>query len=142
MRILAVDHGEIHLGLALSDQEGIVARPLPEHAHVSRWSDAAFVANTAKQEGVAAIVVGTPTDAAGDLGKAARRVRRFTAALKQCTTLPVQYWDESDSTTRATQISSHQSRRRNHSIHSIAAAVILQDYLDAHASQNDSPPES
>jgi len=141
MRILAVDHGEIHIGLALSDPAGIVARPLPEHGHVSRGHDAAFVARTAKQEGVAAILVGTPTDATGDLGEAARRVRRFAAALKQCTPLPVHYWDESDSTTRATQISLQQPTQRKHSIHSIAAAVILQEYLDAHAPQNGPPPE-
>ena len=141
MRILAGDHGEIHIGLALSDPAGIVARPLLERAHVSRRHDAAFVAITAKQEGVATILVGTPTDAAGDPSKAARRVRRFAAALKQCTPLPVHYWDESDSTTRATQISLQQPTQRKHSIHSIAAAVILQEYLDAHAPQNGPPPE-
>ena len=41
MKILAVDHGTTYIGLALSDPEGIVARPLPVYAHISRQRDAA-----------------------------------------------------------------------------------------------------
>ena len=142
MRILAVDHGEVYIGLALSDPDGIVARPLPEYSHVSRQRDAVIVARIAEREGASTILLGTPSDSEGEPGMATQRVIRFAAALKKYTSLPVKYWDESHTTIRAIQLSRGQSVRRKRSslsTHSIAAAVILQDYLDAHASASDPP---
>ena len=142
MRILAVDHGDAYIGLALSDPDGIIARPLPECSHVSRERDAATVARTAEREGASTILLGAPSDSDGEPGKATRRVVRFAAALKKHTSLPVIYWDESHTTIRAIQIArglSVRTKRSSLSTHSIAAAVILQDYLDAHAPATDSP---
>jgi len=115
---------------------------LPGCHHVSRQSDAAAVARTAEKEDACLILVGIPTDSLGEQGPAGRRVRRFAAALRKYTSLPVKYWDESDSTVRASQLCRILSTRRKTpslSTHSAAAAVILQDYLDTHASQNDPP---
>ena len=142
MRILAVDHGDAYIGLALSDPDGIIARPLPEYSHVSRQLDAAIVARTAEREGASTILLGAPSDSEGEPGKATRRVARFAAALKKHTSLPVKYWDEPHTTIRAIQIARWLSARRNRSslsTHSIAAAVILQDYLDAHAPASNPP---
>lgn len=145
MKILAVDHGLAHIGLAVSDPEGIVARPLPECRHVSRQLDAVMVASTAEKEGASIILLGAPTDSAGLPGNAARRVRRFGAALQKHTVLPVKYWDESHTSIRAAEfVRSKSSRKHTTSniTHSIAAAFILQDFLDAHAPEKDPTHEA
>ena len=136
MTILAVDHGSTFIGLAISDPDHIVARPLAAFAHISRKEDAAHVAKTSKDTGASAILLGTPTDSQGTIVNCNTPINRFVAALKAHTPIPIYLWDESDSTFRAQEIlGSRYSRqtRPNISLHSVAAAVILQDYLDAYA---------
>ena len=67
MRILAVDHGQKRIGLAISDETGALARPLLVLPHVSRAVDAATVAERAAAHDVAQIVVGASYDEDGQL---------------------------------------------------------------------------
>jgi putative Holliday junction resolvase len=140
-RILAIDHGVRKIGLALSDETGLVARPLTVLIHRSAAEDAAAIARLAEAEGVSRIVVGLPLDDDGEAGPRARRVRRWAEAVQQQCQLPLDYWDESFST--STVAGESRRRRRSHSRRSAgraasgaddaeAAAVILQEYLDAH----------
>ena len=136
MTILAIDHGTKHIGIALSDPDRIVARPLAVYAHTSRKNDAARIVATAHQEDVSLIILGTPTNSAGEKVPTSTRTNRFASTLENHTAIPVLLWDESGSTVRARQIYAANNQRKLSSpisIHSIAAAVILQDYLDAHA---------
>jgi len=145
MKILAVDHGDVHIGLAICDASGIVARPLPEYLHVSRDQDAAAVALTARQAGAGTILLGAPTNSVGERGTENRKIRRFAATLKKHTSIPVKLWDESDTSVRAASLTRRRTARRKrktYSAHSIAAAVILQDYLDSHAFSRDTPKKT
>jgi len=134
MRILAVDHGEKRLGLALSDPTATIASPFKVIEHVSRVMDAAQVANLAAENEVALIVIGQSYDEEGNPNLAGRRAAKFAEALKGQTQIPVILWDESFSTqdARATRIEMGVSRtKRSGHIDELAAVMILKSYLDA-----------
>lgn len=134
MRVLAVDHGEKRIGLAISDSTGSIARPLQVIPHTSRLADAARVAEVAAQHGVDLIVVGQSFLEDGRPSPAGRRAARFAEALKSQTQTPIVMWDESFSTQDARlarlEIGVSRKKRRSH-LDDLAAAVILQSYLDA-----------
>lgn len=139
MRILAVDHGEKRIGIALSDQNALIATPLTVIRHISRVLDAAQVAALAAEHGVGRIVVGQSFDEQGQPNLAGRRAARFAEALRAQTGLPVELWDESFSTreARAARLQMGVSRRRRSGhLDEIAATVILQSYLDAQESKS------
>ena len=136
MRYMAIDHGTRYIGIAISDPTGIVSRPLSTILHTSTNKDIQVITDITKSECVDKIILGLATDSRGSNAQATKRNRRFIAALKHSTKLPLLFWDESDSTLRAHQIT--KSSRSIESIHSIAAAVILQDYLDTHAQEQNS----
>ena len=134
MRILAVDHGEKRIGLALSDPTGTIASPLTVLKHVSRLMDAAQVANLATEHGAELIVIGQSFDEEGHPNLAGRRAAKFAEALKQQTQTTVLLWDESFSTqdARAARIELGVSRRRRAGHHdALAAVMILQSYIEA-----------
>jgi putative holliday junction resolvase len=134
MRILAIDHGEKHIGLALSDPTATIASPLKVIRHVSRLLDAAQVADLAAENEAALIVIGQSYDEEGKPNLAGRRAARFAEALKEQTPIPVILWDESFSTqdARATRIEMGVSRKqRSGHMDELAAVMILRSYLDA-----------
>ena len=99
-RILAVDHGEKRIGLALSDPTATIASPLQVIKHVSRLLDAAQVANIASENEVGLIVIGQSFDEEGNPNLAGRRAAKFAEALKEQTNIPVELFDESFHTRR------------------------------------------
>jgi putative Holliday junction resolvase len=134
MRILAVDHGEKRIGLALSDPTATIASPFKVIKHVSRLMDAAQVANLAAENQVALIVIGQSYDEEGNPTLAGRRAAKFAEALKEQTQIPVVLWDESFSTqdARATRIEMDVSRKKRAGhMDELAAVMILKSYLDA-----------
>jgi len=136
MKVLAVDPGEKRIGIALSDPTGTIARPLTVLAHVSRVVDAAAIAQLAAEHGAEMIVVGQALDADNQPTPQSRQAARLAGSIRGQTTLPVILWDESGSTqaARSARIAMGVSRkkRRGH-MDDLAAAVILQDFLDAQA---------
>lgn len=136
-RILAVDPGEKRIGVAVSDPTGTIASPLTVVKHTARGEDAARIAQLAREQGAVRIVVGHPLDAEGEAGPAALRAERFAEALQALTSLPVELWDEFGSTreARAARIALGVPRRKRRGhLDDLAAAVILQSYLDFTAS--------
>ena len=134
MRILAVDHGEKQIGLALSDPTATIASPLKVIKHVSRLMDAAQVANLASENDAALIVIGQSYDEDGRPNLAGRRAAKFAEALKQQTQIPVILWDESFSTqdARTARIEMGVSRRKRAGhMDELAAVMILKSYLEA-----------
>jgi putative Holliday junction resolvase len=134
MRILAVDHGEKRIGLALSDSTGTIANPLQVIKHVSRLLDAAQVADIATQHDAGLIVIGQSFDEAGNPNLAGRRAAKFAEALKEQSSIPVVLWDESFSTqdARAARIELGVSRKkRSGHQDALAAVVILQSFLES-----------
>ncbi|MEP7137846.1 MAG: Holliday junction resolvase RuvX [Chloroflexota bacterium] len=133
MRILAVDHGEKRIGLALSDPTATFASPLSVIKHVSRLMDTAQVANLANENGVGLIVIGQSFDEEGNLNLAGRRAAKFAEALKEQTNIPVELFDESFSTqdARATRIEMGVSRKKRAGhMDELAAVMILRSYIE------------
>lgn len=135
MRILAVDPGEKRIGIAISDPTGTIANPLTVLAHNARMVDAGVIASLAAEHEAGLIVIGAALDDEGLDTPASRHAGRLAEAIRQQTDLPVELWDESGSTqtARAARIAMGTSRRnRRGHMDDLAAAVILQDYLDTH----------
>jgi len=120
--ILAVDPGEVRIGLAISDPTGAIARPLQVIRHVSRKQNAIAIAEVATANGADLVLVGLPLDDEGEIGPQARRSIRLVEELRNTTEVSVETWDESGSTQLA--------GRKDEMIDARAAAFILQDYLD------------
>ncbi len=134
MKVLAVDHGIKNIGLAVSDETGLLARPLIVIPHVARRLDAARVAELAAAEQAAKIIVGVSYGEEGQPNPAGRSALRFMEELALQCPLPVAAWDESLTTqdARAVRIRMGASRKnRAGHLDDVAAAVLLQSYLDA-----------
>jgi len=134
MRILAVDPGEKRLGIAISDPTGTIANPLTVIQHIARAIDAAAIAQLAVEQGAVKIIVGWALDEDNHPSPEGRRAARLADAIRHQTFLPVEMWDESGSTqaARSARLAMGVSRRkRSGHMDDLAAAYILQTYLDA-----------
>lgn len=134
MRILAVDHGEKRIGLALSDPTATIASPLTVIKHTSRLMDAAQVANIASENEVELIIVGQSFDEDGNPNFAGRRAANFAEVLKEQTNIPIELVDESFSTkdVQSTVVEMGVSRKKRKGHHdSLAAVFILRSYIEA-----------
>ena len=133
MRYLGVDFGERRIGLAISDDDERLAVPVDV---VTRSSDAQAidaVLAIAGREQAEAIVVGEPLRLDGSEGDAARRARGFAAKLGAATRLPIVLHDEAltshEAASRLREAGAKRRRRRD-AVHSVAAQILLQDWLD------------
>ncbi len=141
MRFLALDVGEVRIGVAVCDALETAAFPLSTVTRVGRLKqDVATVAQLAAEQEADAVVVGLPLSLNGDAGPQAQRTQGFARALANCVTVPVVLWDESLSSVEADaqMIAMGFSReKRRAQIDRRAAAVILESYLahrrDTHA---------
>jgi putative Holliday junction resolvase len=132
MNCLGIDHGEVRIGLAVSDALGCLAHPL----ETIRTADAfERIPELVRQRGIDIIVLGYPLRIDGSEGQAARRVRRFLEGLRP--QLPdgirIILQDESHSTQQAAENlrrAGRKTRRHRPVIDQAAAVVILQEYLD------------
>ena len=134
MRALALDVGDARIGLAISDPGGIVCLPIEALVRGEDSDDLAAVIELAQREGVEMIVVGLPLSLDGTHGPAARKMRRFTSALRRSADIPVQSWDERFTTAEAEgrlrQAGFEPSRDRAR-LDSMSAVIILESFLAA-----------
>jgi putative Holliday junction resolvase len=144
MKLLALDVGDRRVGVAVSDEMGLMATPLTVIHRASKAEDFARVARLVREHCVGGLVVGHPLRQDGTPSPQARRIERYAAALMESLRaagldLTGTFWDESLSTRRAQEAMIAAGRKpanRRARIDAVAAAVILQDYLDARR-----PPE-
>ena len=140
-RVLGLDIGERRIGVAVSDPTGTVARPLATLVRTSRESDFQTIRRLIEEHSVDRIVVGLPLSLNGSEGPQARQTRRFSRHLAEAVPVPVEFWDERYSTATAAEILLGRKRRRpsaQSTVDAVAAAVLLQSYLNATASANES----
>ena len=133
-RILALDVGEKRIGVAVSDETATLARPLTTITRASRREDFGRIAQLAAEQRAECVVAGYPRSLSGAEGPQAQRVRRYVEALAQDLSVPVEMWDERYTTVVATERlrdAGARRRRDRGQLDAAAAAVLLQDYLDA-----------
>src|SRR6476620_7309434 len=132
-RMLSLDIGKRRIGIAVSDPLGFVARPVQTLNAISLNVDVAYIAQLAGELEAEMIIVGDPIHMSGDPSMMSRRARTYGYLLAQRTGLPVVYWDERLTTVEAQRIlqdSGVQPRQARQQIDAVAAAVILQSYLN------------
>ena len=133
MRILGVDPGRRNIGTALSDPTGTLATPLTIIQHSSRNIDAASIVALATENEVGLIVIGQALNPNGEPTVSGRSAKRLAAVIHRITEIPVVLWDESFSTKEAQSIKRKRERtKRGGHLDDLAAAIILQSYLDTH----------
>jgi len=131
--MLALDVGERRVGVALCDETQTLARPLLTLKRASKNEDFAKLAAVCREHAVEKIIVGLPRTLRSEEGPQARRVRRYAAELQAALNLPIDFWDERFSSVDAQERLASSSRRprARGEIDAAAAAIILQEYLDA-----------
>ena len=131
MRILGVDHGRQRIGLAISDETGTVAQSIGYvRANISE------VIRVATERQAGKFVVGLPCRLDGTASEQTALTAAFVAALERATTLPVARWDERLTTAQATRVlieGNVRRKDRKEKVDQLAAQLMLQNYLDAHA---------
>jgi putative Holliday junction resolvase len=133
MRYMALDLGDRYIGIALSDTLGMIARPLTVIRRTSRINDFNRYKELITEHQVQAIIVGLPYNMDGSEGRQAQWVRDYMAAFAQMVDLPIHLVDERLTTQEASEIMIQTGRQPNKDeIDAVAAAVILQSYLDTH----------
>jgi putative Holliday junction resolvase len=149
MKYLALDVGERRVGVAVSDETGLLATPLTVINRKSKKEDFARIARLACEQGADGFIIGQPLNADGSAGPQVRRIERYAEALAQYLhehglKLTLAFWDEYLSTQRAQQAmlaSGRKAKARRARIDAVAAAMILQDYLDVTRLDKQSSPE-
>lgn len=130
---IGLDLGESRIGVAVSDELGIVAMPHTVIESRGWEQDITHIGELAKKIGACEIVVGMPRNMDGSYGPSAQRVRDFCGRLQDAVDLPVVTWDERLSTVEASKVlieADLSRRRRREVVDKTAAAIILQGYLD------------
>lgn len=139
MRVVGLDLGERRIGVAVSDASGTLARPLKTIERRRADSDAveqvhALIAEVAAEDGVGSVVVGMPSRLDGSPSPQTLRIRQMVSLLTARLPMPVFTQDERLSSHEAEERLSFREkdwRKRKAKLDAAAAAVILQDFLDA-----------
>jgi putative Holliday junction resolvase len=131
-RVLGIDHGDVRIGIAMSDETAFLASPLTTVQNSKSAADE--IAALAAEHGVEKIVIGLPRNMDGSYGPATEKVRAFAEVLKTKTSVPIFEWDE-----RLSTVSAHNAlreagldgKKRKGVVDKVAAQIILQNFLDA-----------
>jgi putative Holliday junction resolvase len=134
MRVLGIDYGRRRIGLALSDEAGILASPFPTFVRgQSEKQDIAALTSLIDKHGLTAVVVGLPLNMDGSRGEMAREAEEFADRIRQETGLPVELFDERLTSSEAERVlleANVPRRRRKELRDSLSAVLILQGHLD------------
>lgn len=134
MRSMGLDVGDVRIGVAVSDALGITAQGVATVARQPKEGDINEILKLIDEYEVTQLVVGLPKNMNGTLGPQAEKVKDFMARLLAKKELPLRYWDERLTTVSAekTLIAGNMSRaKRKKVVDKMAAAIILQGYLDS-----------
>lgn len=141
-RVMALDVGDRRIGVAVSDPTRLLARSVKVISRAGGDQGLAELCCLIREYEIAELVIGYPRHLSGDVGEQARRVEAYVETLRaylaaQGVALPVSYWDERYSSVIAGEIVQETRRKKRQPPHvdAVAAAVILQEYLDAHAAE-------
>ena len=138
MRIMAIDYGDAHTGIAISDLTGFLAG-YTTTIHSRRPEQVLdAVGELIRAYGVTELVLGYPKNMDGTLGPRAEKAEQFAAALEERFQLEVHLWDERRTTIDAHNIlasAGKNAKKRKKTVDAVAAALILEGYLTFRRSQ-------
>ncbi|PNH18424.1 Holliday junction resolvase RuvX [Mageeibacillus indolicus] len=135
-KYLGIDYGQARIGVAVSDALGITARGIETIC----WNGEEFtkpvnrICELAKQNGVAAIVIGLPRRTDGKIGVSEEKARQLGDLLQELTGLNIIWRDERYTTVLAHRVlneSTVKKRQKRSVVDQVAAEIILQDFLES-----------
>ena len=132
MRIMAIDYGDAHTGIAVSDPTGLLAGVTTTVDAYRPEAVAERIAVLAEEHGAEELVLGHPVNMNGTLGPRSEKAHAMKALLEERTGLPVILWDERRTTIDAHQIlmnNGKNAKKRKKTVDAVAAALILEGYL-------------
>lgn len=132
-RVLGLDYGDRHIGLALSDPLRFTAQPVGQYILAGEAEDKKYFETFIREHDVDRIVIGLPLRMDGSMGTRVEKTREFARWLEKTLGLPVVLWDERLTSQQAAGIMNEQRihwRKRKKVEHQISASLILQSYLD------------
>ena len=132
MRIMAIDYGDAHTGIAVSDPTGLLAGFTTVITAYRPEAVAQRVAELAREHGAEELVLGHPVNMDGSLGPRSEKAKAMQALLEEATGLPVVLWDERRTTIDAHHIlyqSGKNAKQRKKVVDAVAASLILEGYL-------------
>lgn len=132
MRIMAIDYGDAHTGIAISDPTGFLAGFSTTINAYRPEAVAEQAAALAQEHGVEELVLGHPLNMDGSRGPRAEKAEAMAELLKAVSGLPVVLWDERRTTIDAHQIllnNGKNAKKRKKTVDAVAAALILEGYL-------------
>ena len=139
MKIMSVDYGDVRTGLAVCDRTEFLASPvgtIVERDFETLVKKVAYAAT--KELGVGMVVVGLPRNMDGSYGERPEKCRRFAKALNALIPIPVETWDERQTTMQAQRYLDETGvygKKRKEVIDEVAATIILDSYLKYRAAQ-------
>ncbi len=128
--ILAIDYGRKRLGLAVSDELGLTAHTLPVIVRTNRRSDMRRLRELAKEKVIQLILVGSPLHLSGRTSEMAEEAAKFAERVEKELGLPVELRDERLTSWEAEQMTGQSKTGKNSEIDSVAAAILLREYLE------------
>jgi putative Holliday junction resolvase len=132
MRIMAIDYGDAHIGLAVSDIGASICGQAWTMDERNMKRASARIAREASDRGVERIVLGLPKNMDGSLGPRAEKSLEFSELLRADTGLEVIFWDERRTTVDAHRIlteSGKKAKKQKATVDAVAASLILEGYL-------------
>jgi putative Holliday junction resolvase len=129
-RVLALDPGRRRVGLAVSDERGVVAQGLDTFDR-RRGDLVTHLRELVRAYGVERVVVGHPIPLGGGENEASRGAVALAGEIRRALSLPVELWDERLSSAEAERVVAGE-RAEKSAVDRVAAVLILQGYLDAH----------
>jgi putative Holliday junction resolvase len=142
MRIMGLDIGSRTIGVAISDESGMIAQGFSTIKRKSMEEDLKELSLIIAQFNIDKIVVGLPKNMNGTIGKQAEMVSQWIRTAQEKIPLPMLTWDERLSTVEASKIlleADLSRKERKGVIDKVAAILILQGYLDQSRKENDEP---
>ncbi len=132
-RVMALDYGDVRIGIALSDITRFLASGLENYTRVSLEADCKHIAELIANNNVKVVVLGLPLNMDGTSGVRVEKTKEFAEELKKYTDAKIDFLDERLTSVSAEKIliSADVSRKkRKQVLDKLSATIILQDYLD------------
>ncbi len=138
MKLMAIDYGDARIGIAVSDDKGIIAFPKETYHRISKKKDLDYIINFCIDNKVDKIVLGDPVNIDGSLGYRHNRTMSFKKNLEKKMKyvfnidIPIVLWDEALSTIEADgvlNIQNKKGKKKKSIIDAIAASIILESFI-------------
>lgn len=139
-RVIALDVGDVRIGVAVSDPTGTIAQPLEVYRRVGYGPDSKYVKALCDRYQTSHVLLGLPLNMDGTLGGQAQKAQDFGRVLEERMGLTVSYQDERMTTVTAEQVligGNVRREDRRQVVDKLAAAVILEQWLATQSRQKE-----